>query len=451
MFSRVLIANRGEIALRIIRACQQLGIRTIAVYSEADADSLPVRLADDAICIGPPPPAESYLKIPRIISAAEVAGADAIHPGYGFLSENAHFAEICEQCGIAFIGPTPKNLRDMGDKATARATMIAAGVPVTPGSDGVLADAGAALDAARRIGYPVLLKAVAGGGGRGMRVARDDDSLRQAFATASAEAKAAFGNGDLYLERLVENARHVEVQILADNHGSLCHLGTRDCSLQRHHQKLVEESPPPDIPPAVLDAITGAALRAASAAGLRNASTIEFLLDRDRGDFYFMEANTRIQVEHPVTEEVTSTDLLQAQIRAAAGEKLDLPEKGIPPRRHAIEVRINAEDPRRNFAPCPGRIRAVHFPGGPGIRVDSHVYSGYDIPPYYDSLVGKIIARGSTREEAVRRMAHALAEFHLDGVPTTVPLAQALLADARFVKGDYNTRFVDQFMEDVFA
>jgi acetyl-CoA carboxylase biotin carboxylase subunit len=451
MFRRILIANRGEIALRIIRACRELGVQTVAVHSTADASSLHVRLADQAVCIGPAAAAESYLNIPRILAAAEITGADAIHPGYGFLSENAHFAEICEKCGLAFIGPTPKNLREMGDKACARDTMRAAGVPVTPGSPGVVRSLDEAYAIAREIGYPLLVKAVAGGGGRGMRVADDDEGLRTAFETAGAEAAAAFGNGDLYIERLVTNARHVEVQVLADLHGNAWHLGERDCSLQRRHQKLIEESPAPALSPDARAALHEAALRAVKAAGLANAATIEFLYDEERNVFYFMEANTRIQVEHPVTEEVSGFDLVQAQIRAAAGEELALSQERLAPKGHAIEVRINAENPHRGFIPCPGLVKSIHFPGGPGIRVDSHVYPGYEISPYYDSLIGKIIARGDTRAEAILRMQCALSEFSIDGPETTVSLAQALIADARFAKGVYNTHFVDAFMEDVFS
>ena len=451
MFRRILIANRGEIALRIIRACRELGVQTVAVYSTADASSLHVRLADQAVCIGPAAVGESYLNIPRILSAAEITGADAIHPGYGFLSENAHFAEICEKCGLAFIGPTPKNLREMGDKARARDTMRAAGVPVTPGSPGIVRSLDEACAIARETGYPLLVKAVAGGGGRGMRVADDEEGLRTAFETAGAEAAAAFGNGDLYIERLVTNARHVEVQVLADLHGNAWHLGERDCSLQRRHQKLIEESPAPALAPDARAALHEAALRAVRAAGLANAATIEFLFDEERNAFYFMEANTRIQVEHPVTEEVSGFDLVQAQIRAAAGEELALSQERLAPKGHAIEVRINAENPHRGFIPCPGPVKSIHFPGGPGIRVDSHVYPGYEISPYYDSLIGKIIARGDTRAEAVSRMQCALSEFSIDGPETTVSLAQALIADARFAKGVYNTRFVDSFMEDVFS
>ncbi|NLB66512.1 MAG: acetyl-CoA carboxylase biotin carboxylase subunit [Lentisphaerae bacterium] len=450
MFKRILIANRGEIAVRVIRACRELGIRTVAVYSQADESCLHVQLADEAVCIGKAPASESYLKTANIISAAEVTDVDAIHPGFGFLSENAHFAEICEDCGITFIGPPPEIIRDMGDKARARELMQRAGVPVTPGSDGVVKSAEAAVAVAKRLGYPVLVKAVAGGGGKGMRIARNDMSLTQGFTMASSEAERAFGNRDIYVEKLIERARHIEVQLLADNHGHVYQLGERDCSIQRRHQKLIEEAPSPALTPERRRKLLKAAVRAAQACRLRNVATIEFLWDEDTQEFYFMEMNTRIQVEHPITEEVTGTDLVQLQIRAAAGEVLKFSERDFEPRGHAIEVRVNAENPYRNFTPSPGMVEAVHFPGGPGIRVDSHVYSGYEIPPHYDSMIGKIIARGRTREEALRRMARALAEFKLVGPATTVPVAQALLADARFRRGEYTTHFLEQFMNDVF-
>ena len=450
MFKRILIANRGEIAVRVIRACRELGIRTVAVYSQADESCLHVQLADEAVCIGKAPASESYLKTANIISAAEVTDVDAIHPGFGFLSENAHFAEICEDCGITFIGPPPEIIRDMGDKARARELMQRAGVPVTPGSDGVVQSAEAAVAVAKRLGYPVLVKAVAGGGGKGMRIARNDMSLTQGFTMASSEAERAFGNRDIYVEKLIERARHIEVQLLADNHGHVYQLGERDCSIQRRHQKLIEEAPSPALTPERRRKLLKAAVRAAQACRLRNVATIEFLWDEDTQEFYFMEMNTRIQVEHPITEEVTGTDLVQLQIRAAAGEVLKFSERDFEPRGHAIEVRVNAENPYRNFTPSPGMVEAVHFPGGPGIRVDSHVYSGYEIPPHYDSMIGKIIARGRTREEALRRMARALAEFKLVGPATTVPVAQALLADARFRRGEYTTHFLEQFMNDVF-
>ena len=450
MFKRILIANRGEIAVRVIRACREMGIRTVAVYSQPDESCLHVQLADEAVCIGKAPSSESYLKIANIISAAEVTDVDAIHPGFGFLSENAHFADICEECGITFIGPSPDNIRDMGDKARAREMMKRAGVPVTPGSDGVVATQDEAMAIAKKLGYPVLIKAVAGGGGKGMRIARNDVSLVQGYMTARAEAERAFGNSDVYVEKLVERARHIEVQLLADNHGHVYQLGERDCSIQRRHQKLLEETPSPALTPDRRKKLLKAAVRAAQACKLRNVATIEFLWNEDAQEFYFMEMNTRIQVEHPITEEVTGVDLVQLQIRAAAGEVLKFADDEFAPRGHAIEVRVNAENPYKNFTPSPGPIQVVHFPGGPGIRVDSHVYSGYVIPPFYDSMIGKIIARGKNREEALTRMARALAEFKMAGPATTVPVAQALLADARFLRGEYNTHFLEQFMNDVF-
>ena len=450
MFKRILIANRGEIAVRVIRACREMGVRTVAVYSQPDESCLHVQLADEAVCIGRAASSESYLKIANIISAAEVTDVDAIHPGFGFLSENAHFADICEDCGITFIGPSPDNIRNMGDKAKAREMMKKAGVPVTPGSDGVVKTQEDALAIAKKLGYPVLIKAVAGGGGKGMRIARNDVSLAQGFMTASSEAERAFGNADVYVEKLVERARHIEVQLLADNHGHVYQLGERDCSIQRRHQKLLEETPSPALTPDRRKKLLKAAVRAAQACKLRNVATIEFLWNEDAQEFYFMEMNTRIQVEHPITEEVTGADLVQLQIRAAAGEVLKFPDNEFEPRGHAIEVRVNAENPYKNFTPSPGPVQAVHFPGGPGIRIDSHVYSGYVIPPFYDSMIGKIIARGKTREEALTRMSRALAEFKMVGPATTVPVAQALLADARFLRGEYNTAFLEQFMNDVF-
>ena len=450
MFKRILIANRGEIAVRVIRACREMGIRTVAVYSQPDESCLHVQLADEAVCIGKAPSSESYLKISNIISAAEVTDVDAIHPGFGFLSENAHFADICEECGITFIGPSPDNIRNMGDKSKAREMMKKAGVPVTPGSDGVVKTQEAALAIAKKLGYPVLIKAVAGGGGKGMRIARNDVSLAQGFMTASSEAERAFGNADVYVEKLVERARHIEVQLLADNHGHVYQLGERDCSIQRRHQKLLEETPSPALTPDRRKKLLKAAVKAAQACKLRNVATIEFLWNEDAQEFYFMEMNTRIQVEHPITEEVTGADLVQLQIRAAAGEVLKFSDDEFAPRGHAIEVRVNAENPYKNFTPSPGPVQAVHFPGGPGIRVDSHVYSGYVIPPFYDSMIGKIIARGKNRNEALTRMVRALAEFKMVGPSTTVPVAQALLADARFLRGEYNTSFLEQFMNDVF-
>ncbi len=450
MFERILIANRGEIALRIIRACREMGIKTVAVYSQPDEQSLHVQLADEAICIGPAPARDSYLKIANIISAAEVADVDAIHPGYGFLSENAHFAEICENCKITFIGPTPDNIRMMGDKAKARETMKKAGVPVTPGSEGIIKTKEEALEIAREIGYPVLIKASAGGGGKGMRIARNDVSLVQGFMTASSEAERAFGNASVYVEKFVEKARHIEVQVIADQFGNVAQLGERDCSIQRRHQKLLEESPSPALTHDLRKRLTRAAHRAAEAVKYRNAGTIEFLFNDETGQFYFMEMNTRIQVEHPVTEEVTGIDLVKEQISIAAGKKLSFSEKDIQSRGHSIEFRINAENPYREFTPSPGKVSFVSFPGGPGVRVDSHVYSGYEISPHYDSMIGKIIVRGASRQEAIAKMSRALSEFIIEGPSTTVPLGQALLGDARFARGDYNTAFLDGFMKEVF-
>ncbi len=450
MFERVLIANRGEIAVRIIRACREMGIRTVAVYSEADEHSLHVQLADEAICIGPPPVRDSYLKIANIISAAEVADVDAIHPGYGFLSENAHFAEICEQCNIVFIGPSSENIRSMGDKAVARETMKKAKVPVTPGSEGIVKTKEEALDIAKALGYPVLIKAAAGGGGKGMRVARNDVSLAQGFLTASAEAEKAFGNAAVYVEKYVENARHIEVQIMADHHGHVVHIGERDCSIQRRHQKLLEESPSPALNADTRRRLHRAAVHAAEFVGYRNAGTVEFLYDAETSQFYFMEMNTRLQVEHPVSEEVAGVDLVKEQIRVAAGERLSFSPKDLVSTGHAIEFRVNAEDPRRNFTPTPGKISWLHLPGGRGVRVDSHAYCGYEISPYYDSMIAKIITRGRDRAEAIRLMSRALQECLIEGVPTTVPLGLALMSDARFARGQYSTAFLERFMEDSF-
>jgi len=450
MFQKVLIANRGEIALRIIRACKELGIRSVAVYSTADADSLHVQMADEAICIGPPAASQSYLKISNIISAAEIADVDAIHPGYGFMAENAHFAEICASCNITFIGPKPDCIRNMGDKAIARNTMKAAGVPITPGSDGILKDSDAALKLAQQMGYPVLLKAVAGGGGKGMRVARNDVSLVQGFMAASAEGEASFGNPDLFMEKYIESARHVEVQIIGDKHGNVCHVGERDCSIQRRHQKLVEEAPCPTLTDEERKALGNAAVKAAKAVNYDSAGTLEFLYDETAKQFYFMEMNTRIQVEHTVSEQVSGIDLMKEQIRVAAGEKLSFTQDDVVIRGHAIEYRVNAEDPYNNFTPSPGPVEAVHFPGGPGVRIDSHVYSGYNISPYYDSMIGKIIVHGKDRKEAIARMRRALQEFTIIGPNTSVPLGEALMEDGRFRKGTYNTAFLEKFMHEVF-
>lgn len=451
MFERLLIANRGEIAVRIIRACRELGIRSVAVYSEADADALHVQLADYAICIGPAASADSYLKISNIISAAEVADVDAIHPGYGFLAENAHFAEICENCNITFVGPDPDSIRRMGDKAQARDTMKAAGVPVTPGGDGILKSQEEALELAHKFGYPVLMKAVAGGGGKGMRVAHNDVSLVQGYLTASNEADRAFGNADLYLEKFIERARHVEVQILGDKHGNVIHLGERDCSIQRRHQKLLEEAPCPALNPKIREQLYATAVKAAQAVNYHSAGTLEFLYDELDEKFYFMEMNTRVQVEHPVSEEVSGVDVIKEQIRVAAGESLSLTQDQVAIKGHAIEFRINAENPERNFAPSPGKIDFMHMPGGPGIRVDSHAYSGYVIPPNYDSMLAKLICHGDTREEAIARMARTLDEFTIQGPSTTISLGQALMNDDCFVRGEYTTEYLDRFMQEEFT
>jgi acetyl-CoA carboxylase biotin carboxylase subunit len=442
MFQKILIANRGEIALRIIRACRELGIRTVAVYSEADRDSLHVRYADEDICIGPPASALSYRNIPAIISAAEITDADAIHPGYGFLAENAEFAEICEQCKIKFIGPSPHAIRMMGDKSMAKKTMIKAGVPVVPGSKGVITSVEEALQIANEIGYPVMLKASAGGGGRGMRVAHTDVAMASAFQTASSEAEAAFGNGAVYLEKQVLNPKHVEVQILADRYNRVVHLGERDCSVQRRHQKLVEESPCPTLDEKLRRDMGAAAIKAARAVKYEGAGTVEFLLSGRH--FYFMEMNTRIQVEHPVTEQVTGVDLIKEQIRIAAGEPLGYKQKDIKMTGHAIEFRINAEDPDRNFQPSPGKLSVYHTPGGPGVRIDSHAYAEYVIPPHYDSMIGKLIVRGKDRDEAIRRANRALDEFVIEGVKTTIPFFFKVLRNEQFLSGAYSTSFIEE-------
>jgi acetyl-CoA carboxylase biotin carboxylase subunit len=447
MFRKVLIANRGEIALRVIRACRELGVRTVAVYSEADRESLHVRFADEDVCVGPPPARESYLNIPRIIAAAEITGAEAIHPGYGFLAENAEFAEICERSDIVFIGPTAEQIRVMGDKAVARRTMADVGVPTIPGSDGAVQDTDQAVEIARDIGFPVIIKAAAGGGGKGMRVARDADSFATQFQMAQNEARAAFGDPSVYLERYLDRPRHIEMQLLGDTHGRVVHLGERECSIQRRHQKLIEEAPSVALSEASRAAMGEAAIRGASAIRYQSAGTIEFLYDRDH-QFYFMEMNTRIQVEHPVTEVVTSVDLVKEQIRIAAGEPLSLPPDGVTLRGHALECRINAEDPARNFAPSPGTISIFHPPGGPGVRVDTHVYAGYIVPPYYDSLIGKLITFGGTRDEAIARMRLALESFIIEGVHTTIPFLLELMGDPLFVAGDVDTGFVERRMAE---
>ncbi|MCG8469929.1 MAG: acetyl-CoA carboxylase biotin carboxylase subunit [Gemmatimonadetes bacterium] len=444
MFRKILIANRGEIALRIIRACRELDIRTVAVHSEADQDSLHVRFSDEHICIGPPPSRESYLNVPRILAAAEITGADAVHPGYGFLAENAEFAEICERAGLVFIGPTPEQIRRMGDKAEARRTMIAADVPVVPGSTEPTDDEASGLAEARRIGFPVMIKAAAGGGGKGMRAAFDEDEFKRGFTVARNEAEANFGNPTVYLEKLVERPRHVEIQVLGDRHGSVVHLGERDCSIQRRHQKLIEEAPSPSVTPELREAMGAAAVKGARAIGYHGAGTVEFLLAPD-GQFYFMEMNTRIQVEHPVTELVTSTDLIKEQIRVAAGEKLALREP--PPLvGHSIECRINAEDPEQGFRPSPGTITTFHAPGGPGVRVDTHIYDGYVVPPFYDSMLAKLVVHGTTRDEARRRAYHALEEFILEGIHSTIPFLRQVLAHPDFVSGDVDTGFVERYL-----
>jgi acetyl-CoA carboxylase, biotin carboxylase subunit len=443
MFEKILIANRGEIALRVIRACRELGIATVAVYSEADRESLHVRFADDDVCIGPPPGRSSYLNIPRIIAAAEITGADAIHPGYGFLAENAEFAEICKASNITFIGPTAEQIRAMGDKASARRLATGAGVPTVPGSEGVLASAEDALAVAERIGFPVIIKATAGGGGKGMRIASDAEQFTQLFSLAQNEALAAFGNGDVYLEKYLEQPRHVEFQVLGDTRGRLVHLGERDCSVQRRHQKLIEESPSPALTPELRARMGEASIALAGAIGYVGAGTMEFLLDPE-GAFYFMEMNTRIQVEHPVTEMVTGFDLVKEQIRVAAGDPLSLPCDLNGLRGHAIECRVNAEDPYRNFQPSPGHITAYHPPGGPGVRVDTHVYAGYTVPPYYDSLLAKVIVHGRDRPEALARMGQALDSFILEGVTTTIPFLTRVIHHPDFVAGRVDTRFLER-------
>jgi acetyl-CoA carboxylase biotin carboxylase subunit len=442
MFRKILIANRGEIALRIIRTCKEMGIRTVAVYSTADRDSLHVRFADEAVCIGPGPSRDSYLKIPRLIAAAEVTNADAIHPGYGFLAENAQFAAICAEHGITFIGPRPEAIRRMGDKAEAKRTMRLAGVPTIPGSEGTIEDPMEAFEVAREIGFPVIIKAAAGGGGRGMRVVWEPEDFIPQFNLARAEAEAAFGNPAVYLEKYLEEPRHIEIQVLGDRHGTVIHLGERDCSIQRRHQKLVEEAPSPIMTPELRQRMGEAAIRGAAAVGYEGAGTIEFLVDR-YGNFYFMEMNTRIQVEHPVTEEVTDYDIVQQQILIAMGERISgqIPEL----RGHAIECRINAEDPFNGFRPSPGRITALHVPGGHGVRVDTHAYAGYVIPPYYDSMIAKLIVRGKTRQEAIAKMERALEEFIIEGVHTTIPFHRRLMRDARFRAGEFTTKFLETF------
>jgi len=443
LFQKVLIANRGEIALRVIRACRELGVPTVVVYSEADRESLHVRFADEDVCIGPARPKDSYLNIPRIIAAAEITGADAIHPGYGFLAENAEFAEICERSDIVFIGTTSEQIRRMGDKIAARRTMAEAGVPVVPGTEEALTDARLARKLAEEIGFPVMIKAKAGGGGKGMRIARGAAEFDGLFTMAAREAEAAFGDGDLYVEKLVEGARHVEIQVLGDRYNNAVHLGERDCSIQRRHQKLIEESPSPALTPELRREMGAAAVRGVEAIGYVGAGTVEFLLDSD-GKYYFLEMNTRIQVEHPVTEEVTGYDLLKEQLKAAAGEPLTIPD-GVELRGHAIECRVNAEDPDNDFRPAPGTISTFHPPGGPGVRVDTHVYGGYTIPPYYDSLIAKLIVRARTRDEAIERARLALEMFVIEGVKTTIPFLREVLDHPDFREGNVDTDFLNRF------
>lgn len=448
MIKKILIANRGEIALRVIRACREMGIETVAVYSEADAESLHVKFADQDVCIGPPPPAKSYLDPKRIIAAAEVTNAEAIHPGYGFLAENAEFAEICESCGIEFIGPPAKVIREMGDKSLARKKMRAAGVPVTPGSIEDLTSVEEALDLAREIGYPVIIKAAAGGGGRGMRICEDEKACRNNFQAAQTEAAAAFGNPAIYLEKYLRAARHVEIQVLGDKHGNVIHLGERDCTVQRRHQKLIEESPSTAVNPVLRAALGEVAVQAARAVGYYSTGTVEFLLG-DSGSLYFMEMNTRIQVEHPVTEEQTDIDLVKEQIRVAAGEKLELQQADVHFQGHTIELRINAEDPWHDFAPRPGRITSFHVPGGHGIRVDTHAYAKYMIPPFYDSLIAKLIAHGKTRDQALRKLRRALDEFIIEGIPTTIDFFKQVIDHEVFISGEYDTSFVERHLPEL--
>lgn len=444
-FSKILIANRGEIALRILRTCEEMGIATVAVHSTVDRTALHVQLADEAVCIGEPSSSKSYLNIPNIIAAALTRNATAIHPGYGFLAENARFAEICADHDIAFIGPTPHAMRSMGDKSTAKETMQRVGVPTVPGSDGLLSDDKEALQLARKIGYPVIIKATAGGGGRGMRLVREDSELPKLFAAAQGEAEAAFGNPGVYLEKFIERPRHIEIQILADNYGNVIYLGERDCSIQRRHQKLLEEAPSSFITPKLRQKMGSAAVKAAKSINYTGAGTVEFLVDQS-GNFYFMEMNTRIQVEHPVTEMITGLDLIAEQIRIAQGERLLLTQNQVILRGHSIECRINAEDPEHNFRPHPGRISGYLPPGGNGVRIDSHVYTDYEIPPYYDSLIGKLIVWGPDRPTAILRMKRALREFAITGVPTTIGFHQKILENPEFLRGEIYTNFVEKMM-----
>ncbi|MFZ9855459.1 MAG: acetyl-CoA carboxylase biotin carboxylase subunit [Limisphaerales bacterium] len=449
MFEKVLVANRGEIAMRIIRACRELNVKTVAVYSKADANSMHVQVADEAICIGDGPSTDSYLRIDRIISAAEIADVDAIHPGYGFLSENAHFADVCESCNIRFIGPRSAAMNALHDKASSRVLARKAGVPTPPGSDGLIETEQDALTIARKIGYPVMIKAVAGGGGRGMRVAHNDVALVKGYHTARTEAEKAFGNSGVYIEKFIENPHHIEFQILGDTKGNIIHLGERDCSIQRRNQKLIEETPSPLLDKKEFKGLRAkmakAALRIAETAGYTNAGTVEFIAD-DSGNFYFLEVNKRVQVEHPITEEVTGIDIVKEQIAIALGEKLRISQGDVRFQGHAMECRINAEDPFGDFRPCPGRIEMYYAPGGAGVRIDSHAYAGYTIPPYYDSMIGKLITVGRDRAEAMNRMSRALSEYMITGVKTTIPFEQAILQDPDFRRGNYTTNFVERIL-----
>jgi acetyl-CoA carboxylase biotin carboxylase subunit len=449
LFKKILIANRGEIALRVILACKEMGIQTVAVYSEADRNALHVRFADEEVCIGPAPSAKSYLNIPQVIAAAEVTGAEAIHPGYGFLSENAHFVEVCQACGINFIGPNAQIIRQMGNKAQAKATMLAAGVPLMPGSDGVIETVEEALETAEKIGYPVIVKASAGGGGRGMRICNNAEELPGMFETARSEAKIAFGDDSVYMEKYLLEPRHIEVQIIGDLFGNVVHLGERECSIQRRHQKLIEESPSRALSPELRKRICETAVKAAKAVGYYNAGTIEFLLDK-RGEFFFMEMNTRVQVEHPVTELVTGIDIVKEQIRVAAGKKLSFTQDQVEQRGHAIECRINAEDPWK-FTPCPGRITALNFPGGPGVRVDTAMHQDAVIPPTYDSMIAKLITYGADRSEAIARMRRALDTLVIEGVKTTAPLHRKIMDHPDFISGAFSTKWMEKFMDELQA
>jgi acetyl-CoA carboxylase biotin carboxylase subunit len=442
MFKKILIANRGEIAMRIIRTCKEMGIKTVAVYSTADKDSLPVRFADEAVCIGPPMSSKSYLSIPNIIAAAEITNADAIHPGYGFLSENEKFSKVCQEHGIKFIGALPEQIAGMGDKATAKATMIKAGVPCIPGSKGLIKDVKEALSNAELVKYPVILKATAGGGGKGMRIVWQADEMQAAWDSARQEASAAFGNDGIYMEKFIQEPRHIEIQIAGDQYGNACHMSERDCSIQRRHQKLVEETPSPFMTDELRERMGTAAIKAAKAVKYEGVGTVEFLVDKNR-DFYFMEMNTRIQVEHTITEEVINFDLIKEQIKIAAGEKIS--GKNYLPLMHAIQCRINAEDPHNDFRPSPGKIVQYHSPGGHGVRIDTHVYAGYSIPPHYDSMISKLIVVAQTREEAILKMKRALDEYIIEGVKTTIPFHQKLMENPEFNSGNFTTKFMDSF------